>query len=129
MNGADMNFSWSPASMPFKLNGGYTYINAEKANEETFSRYALENLKHQVVAGITLRYAKSLHHTINFRYCDRVNLDDYNVVDTRISWEGKKFGAFADVTNVFDVDYKETNLVTMPGRWFKLGVSYQFFSK
>jgi iron complex outermembrane receptor protein len=129
MKGVDMNFTWKPAGVPISINGGYTYIDSEKASEENFSRYALENLRNQVVAGFTLQYAKSVHHTINYRYSDRVNLDDYSVVDTRIVWEGKKLAAFADVTNIFDVTYKETNLVTMPGRWFKLGVSYQFALK
>jgi vitamin B12 transporter len=129
MKGVDMNFTWKPTGVPVSINGGYTYIDSEKASEENFSRYALENLRNQVVAGFTLQYSKSVNHTINYRYSDRVNLDDYSVVDTRLVWEGKKLAAFADVTNIFDVTYKETNLVTMPGRWFKLGVSYQFVMK
>lgn len=126
MQGLDLSFDWSPVNFPVHLNGGYTYIDSEKQGEQVYSRYALENLKHQVLAGILIRYSKSILHQINFRYCDRLNLPDYTVVDTRLTWQGKTVSAFADVTNIFDTEYKETNLVTMPGRWFKLGVSYRF---
>lgn len=127
MSGIDVNMAWRPA-VPIinKIEMGYTYINATKATDLSFSKYALENLNNQVVANISLNYAKRLVHSINFRYCDRVNLPDYNIVDTRLTWQGESFGAFADLTNIFDVTYKETNLVTMPGRWFKLGVSFRY---
>lgn len=125
MSGIDLNFEWRPTNLPIELSGGYTFIDAEKETDQQYSRYALENLNNQVVAGLQIRYTKHLVHNINYRYCDRENLDDYNVVDTRLTWQSKTWGAFADVTNVFDEFYKETNLVTMPGRWFKIGLSYQ----
>lgn len=125
MSGLDLNFEWRPANLPIELSGGYTFIDAEKETDLQYSRYALENLNNQVVVGLRIRYTKHLVHSINYRYCDRENLDDYNVVDTRLTWQSKTWGAFADVTNVFDEFYKETNLVTMPGRWFKIGLSYQ----
>jgi iron complex outermembrane receptor protein len=53
-------------------------------------------------------------------------MDDYTVVDSRISAKKGQIGLFMDVTNIFDTIYKETNLVTLPGRWFKMGLSYQF---
>ncbi len=105
-----------------RLGVAYTYIDAEMVDDIGFSRYALENLQHQVVVSVGLNYGKRLHHTIYYRYCDRVNLPDYSVTDTRLSWNGKVFTLFADVTNVFDKPYRETNLVELPGRWWKVGV-------
>ena len=35
--------------------------------------------------------------------------------------------ADVDITNIFNVEYKETNLVTMPGRWAKAGVRFSFY--
>jgi len=125
MQGIDLNLTWKPAKI-IAVNVGYTYINADKVSDAGFSRYAFENLNHQVQGGVTFSYAKSISHAINYRYCDRANLPDYHLVDTRLMWQGKTFGAFTDLTNIFDVTYKETNLVTMPGRWFKVGVSYRF---
>ncbi|MCW5912313.1 MAG: TonB-dependent receptor [Cyclobacteriaceae bacterium] len=125
MQGIDLNFTWKPVTAA-QLNSGYTYIDADKVTDAGFSRYALENLKHQVTSGVTLFYTKTLSHSINYRYCDRLNLPDYHLFDTRLMWQGKAFGVFTDVTNVFNVSYRETNLVTMPGRWFKAGVNYRF---
>ena len=102
----------------------YTYINATADEPETGqSRYALENLKHQLRIGLNLAYTSNLTHTVSFGYYDRVNLDDYSILDTRINYQLNRLGVFADVTNVFDVTYQETNLVVMPGRWFKMGVN------
>lgn len=129
MSGIDLNFEWKPANLPVELSGGYTYINAKAVTDQQYSRYALENLNHQVVAGTRIRYTRQLIHSINYRYSNRENLDDYNVVDTRLTWQGKTWGTFMDVTNVFDEVYKETNLVTMPGRWFKIGVNYQLIAR
>ncbi|MEQ8363596.1 MAG: hypothetical protein RH948_12055 [Cyclobacteriaceae bacterium] len=53
-------------------------------------------------------------------------MDDYTVVDSRISTKTGQIDVFVDVTNIFRTVYKETNLLTLPGRWFKMGVSYQF---
>ncbi|GIL21779.1 MAG: ligand-gated TonB-dependent outer membrane channel [Bacteroidota bacterium] len=125
MKGLDLNVTWKPIKL-ILFTGGYTYIDADKTSDANFSRYAFENLKHQVLGGLTLFYSKTISHTINYRYCERANLPDYHLLDTRLTWQGKTFAVFTDITNITDVSYKETNLVTMPGRWFKLGMSYRF---
>ena len=66
-------------------------------------------------------------HSISAGYYDRVNPDDYMVVDSRLKYQGNKLDIFVDVSNIFDVEYQETNLVVMPGRWFKAGVSVNLF--
>ncbi len=111
-----------------KLAINYTYINAVTEDAENLqSRYALENLQHQVRVTLNLAYGKKITHSISTAYYNRVNLDDYSVVDSRLSYKGKKLNLFIDVTNIFDVTYQETNLVVMPGRWAKAGVSYKVF--
>jgi len=113
-----------------QININYTYINSTAATPTNGqSRYALENLRNQLRFGISLAYGGKIKQTISAGYYDRVNLDDYTVVDTRIVFQGKKMDVFADVTNIFDVTYQETNLVVMPGRWFKLGVNIELFNR
>ncbi|MCB0636564.1 MAG: TonB-dependent receptor [Lewinella sp.] len=111
-----------------RLQLGYTYLDNDLANNgAAFSRYALENLTHQLIAGVTYRPASRLLHSIYYRYTDRVNLPDYQLVDTRLTYEStKSFSAFVEVSNLFDVTYRETNLVVMPGRWLKAGVSWRW---
>lgn len=132
MKGFDSNISINLAkALPpiFKqLSFNYTYIDAQVENQENLlSRYALENLQHQIRFTLNLAYGNKLVHSISTGYYDRVNLDDYTVVDTRLSYKGNKMNLFADVTNIFDITYQETNLVVMPGRWFKVGVSVDIF--
>lgn len=126
MRGVDMNISYAFPKINFlhRLNVGYTYIDAEKQQDATFSRYALENLNHQVVGSLTLRFGKQIFASYYFRYVDRASMDDYMLSDLRFNWNNNSWSVFADVTNMFNQPYQETNLVVMPGRWAKLGVSY-----
>ncbi len=130
MNGLDasLGFFFPESTWLQQLNVGYTYINASIETDEDikFSRYALDNLQHQLIAGVDVRLFANLHSNIQFRYNDRVNLGDYSLLDWRLSWRTPKLNVFAEATNLFDVEYKETNLVTMPGRWLRAGVSYKF---
>lgn len=124
------------AYLPILLNGSkvierlrlsYTYLDAELTdNGAAFSRYALENLQHQLTAGITYRILPNLRHSISYRYSDRVNLDNYSVIDTRLRYDWRSLSIFTEATNVLDTKYQETNLVTMPGRWWRLGLSWQW---
>ena len=110
-----------------ELSLSYTYIDAHAKTYETLlSRYALENLRQQLRIGLQLHYGKSITHTINLGYYDRVNLPNYTLVDTRIVYANEKFSVFVDINNLFNTNYQETNLVVMPGRWAKAGISYSF---
>ncbi|MEZ4935582.1 MAG: TonB-dependent receptor [Saprospiraceae bacterium] len=130
-SGIDGNLTWSNISQRTviqRVDVGYTYIQATTVDVEEggFSRYALENLKHQLSVGVSLRYSQYFSQMVYFRHYDRVNLDDYQLVDTRLNFHWEKITAFVEATNLFDKTYKETNLVTMPGRWLKSGVGYTF---
>lgn len=130
MQGFDMNLGWqSPMRWLLRLDVGYTFISARQVQEVALSKYALDNLAHQVTATIAFRYGRHFFHTVSYRYADRVNLTDYSLVDTRMSWQRADWSLFADVTNVLDQPYTETNLVPMPGRWVKAGFSYTFSIK
>ena len=134
MGGLDFNISffpemiWNRPNPVQKLDINYTYIGQSNVSsgDAPFSRYALENLSHQISVGATVKYAKWLHQSIYYRYADRVTMPDYSVVDSRMNLVFNKATFFIDVTNIFDTVYRETNLVTLPGRWFKAGISYQF---
>jgi vitamin B12 transporter len=126
MSGIDLDAHWRPTNLPVSLNAGFTWIRASKSTVEGFSKYALESLNKQVVAGVSIRYAKWLTHTLSYRYYDRIAMDNYQVVDTRLFFQGTKLGGFVEATNLLDEQYTETTLVTLPGRWIKAGISYTF---
>jgi vitamin B12 transporter len=105
----------------------YTCLDAQLANNDAvFSRYALENLRHQLTMGIIYRPLKRLQHSLTYRYSDRVNLADYQLVDTRLTYTRERWEVFCEATNLFDTAYQETNLVPMPGRWLRFGGQYRW---
>jgi vitamin B12 transporter len=128
LQGWDMSFTVLPfrgtRSVLEEVGIGYTYIKGNKLGDVGFSRYALEHLRHQGTVGLVFRYGPEISHRVYMRYSDRVHLADYVVVDSRIRWVRRVWGAFVDVNNIFDQVYRETNLVVMPGRWVRLGLSY-----
>lgn len=105
------------------------YVNLDQTttvDDGLLSLYALENLKNQVTTSLSLTYMKGLTHTILYRYSDRVNLDDYSVVDTKLAYDNGRILIFGEISNLLDQKYQETNLVVMPGRWFRIGLGYTF---
>lgn len=110
-----------------RLNIGYTYIDAAvEENDAPISRYALENLNHQFIAGLEYRIGGRFYHSVQFRYIDRVTMEDYTVIDTRLNYRRDNYEIFLKATNVGDTEYRETNLVPMPGRWIRGGVEVKF---
>jgi iron complex outermembrane receptor protein len=110
------------------LNLGFTYIESDVINEGNESKYALENLKYQFTSNLKVNYiSDKLFQTVSARYFDRVNLENYFVVNTRLTWQAKKISVHANVNNIFNEIYKETNLVTMPGTWVSMGLSVDIF--
>lgn len=105
----------------------YTYIDAEVIDDKdiALTRYALDNLSQQFIAGLQIGlYKDYLDLNTSFRYLDRESLEDYHLLDMKLNFKMNHFGAFISVNNLTDVEYRETNLVPMPGRWFGVGVRF-----
>jgi len=88
----------------------------------------LESLRHQLIAGVNYRYG-SFNVQIENRYIKRELNDAYNIVDGRISYEIHSVLFYANVSNMFDAQYKEAGAVPMPGKWFTLGLKYNWKKK
>lgn len=104
----------------------YNYLNPSfETSAEKQSKYILESLKHQLVAGI--------HYTINdfsFQIKDRLLKrelgDSYNVADFRLNYKVQDILLYSEVTNLFNASYVEAGAVPMPTRWFSFGVKLQW---
>lgn len=108
-----------------KYTVGYTYLdNKFKEFSGGYSRYVLDNLKHQFVAKINTRFLKYFTNELVYRYNDRVNLGSYNLLDEKLSFNKNDFSVYVLVNNVTDSDYTETFGVPMPQRWFHIGFTY-----
>ena len=99
----------------------YTLLDADQSEVEAFlSRYTLEHVKHQFSGRIAYRLG-DIYHNIQMRFVDRVNLDDYTVVDSKLYFDAEQVRVSLNINNVFDNIYRETNLVELPGRWVSIG--------
>ena len=106
----------------------YTYLDNQYKNKE-LSRYALQNLKHQFVAQLDVKFLKFFSNQLIYKYSERVNLGSYNVLDEQLNFRIKDLNFYVLINNLTNTKYVETNLVPMPGRWFHLGFTYQIKMK
>ena len=125
-----MNFDFSrlagPAPWVRKIGLSYNYLLSDLGNSGYISRYVLDNLKDQFVAGINHRIAWEIFHDFNIQYNRREGIRGYWVLDSRIYWDhGGKPLIFAEATNWTGTRYTEV-MVPMPGRWIRAGIEYNF---
>ncbi|RAJ80279.1 iron complex outermembrane receptor protein [Chitinophaga dinghuensis] len=110
------------------LNVGYNYLSPDFKGDDThnkISRYVIESLRHQFIAGARTNIAGHFSVSANMRYCKRINYKDYTLIDARIAYHQPRFKIYADATNLLDVTYIEAGAVPMPGRWMTLGASFK----
>ncbi|MBA5245851.1 TonB-dependent receptor [Marnyiella aurantia] len=105
---------------------GYTFLDsrAEKL-ENLWSRYIMENLKHQVVAKMENKLYKELTAQWVYRYNERVTTGSYHLLDLKLNWQYNDLQLFLLINNLTSTRYTETFGVPMPGRWFQLGFNYR----
>lgn len=103
----------------------YNYIDADLVQPEgILSRFALNSLRNQFIAGIQAEFIQRAELTLKSRYIERIALDPYFLLDARIDYNRlKTFGLFVEVSNITNADYIEAGFVQMPGRWIKAGFS------
>jgi vitamin B12 transporter len=76
-------------------------------------------------ANIRLDYFEDFTHSTTFRYVERANGDTYNVVNTRLRYAFDNIRVYLAVNNIFDFNYMEAGFVNMPGRWARVGLTYE----
>jgi len=126
--GIDVSVKQSFSDLPALkyLSLGYTYLDATfEDNDFAFSRNQLENLKHQLIVNTHLE-SGPVSLNLLLKYNDRVSLENYTTVNATLSYAYKKSKVFLRASNLFDAEYRETNLVQMPGRWMSGGVRVGF---
>lgn len=103
----------------------YSYLENEVNRDAApFSRYALDNLRHKVSTMLRFRFFDAMNLNVNYRYLDRINLDNYSLLDIRLSANVRQMLVFFDAHNILDTDYTESNLVPMPGFYWRVGTRY-----
>ena len=114
----------------------YSYIHQQKEQEPGIvSQYALEYLRHKLVASARLPLMKHLSLGLDCRWQDRMgsytdfdgqvqNYEPYVLTDARLTWQNTKWKVYVEANNVFDISYHDYGLVPQPGRWIIAGFSF-----
>ena len=131
--GLDIGMGFSVLNSKFSVD--YCYIHQDKKQEENIvSQYALEYLRHKLVAKALCPITKLLSLNVTARWQDRVgsytdfdskvcDYEPYALVDTRITWQERKWKVYIEANNLFDTHYHDYGLVEQPGRWLIGGVN------
>lgn len=107
----------------------YNYLQPSFQNSaEKQSKYVLESLKHQFMAGIHYQI-NDFSIQIKDRWLKRELGDAYNIADVRLNYKLQNFILYSEVTNVYNAAYQEAGAVPMPSRWFSVGVKYEWKQK
>ncbi|WP_297982480.1 TonB-dependent siderophore receptor [uncultured Chryseobacterium sp.] len=104
---------------------GYTFTENKLKTESAFTRYALDQLKHQFIAKIENRFLKNFTNELSYRYQERATGYSYNLLDEKLSFHQNNLELFVLINNLTNTNYTETFGVPMPKRWFHVGFSYQ----
>ena len=119
----------------WQLSIDYSYISQDKKQEMNIvSQYALEYLRHKLVAHARIQLLKPLSLSLNFRWQDRVgtytdfdgivcDYKPYALFDSRLTWQQPKWKVYLEANNLFDTRYHDYGLVEQPGRWLIAGFS------
>ena len=112
----------------------YSFINQDKENEPNIvSQYALEYLRHKLIANAQVPIIDKLTLGVNFRWQDRVgqytdfdgivhSYEPYALVDTKLTWQENRYKLYLEANNLLDTSYHDYGLVEQPGRWLIAGV-------
>ncbi len=115
----------------------YSYIHQDKEQEPNIvSQYALEYLRHKVIAQAQVPLAERLTLGLHFRWQDRVgqytdfngiahDYKPYALVDARLTWQDAKYKLYLEANNLLDNNYVDYGHVEQPGRWLIAGFSIQ----
>jgi iron complex outermembrane receptor protein len=120
------------------LDISYNYIEQDKDLERGIvSQYALEYLRHKLVARLQTDVWRQLSMGLSCRWQDRVgsytNFSDeicdyrhYSLVDARVQWEAPRYTLYVEANNLLDNrSYVDFGNVQQPGLWLIGGVKIQ----
>ena len=122
-----------------RLNLSYSYIHQDKQQEEHIvSQYALEYLRHKLIASVQTKEWQGLSLRVDARWQDRVgsytcfdgtvsDYQPYALFNARLQWTKAALTVYADAHNILDNrSYVDFGNVPQPGIWAVVGTKYIF---
>jgi iron complex outermembrane receptor protein len=111
---------------PNKVHLNYTYISAKhNFTSEQESRYAITSMRHQLNGQALFDLSEKVQLNMAYRLVQRIEQPLYQVLDAKILVPiYRNLTIFTEVNNLTNTQYIEAGFVQMPGRWFKLGLTF-----
>lgn len=128
VHGLNTNFlyTFQADAIQYRVNLGYNYLDASiEQSGDLISKYSVENLKHQAKL-LLMANSSNWNASVANRFNQRISDKSYFLTDLRIGYNFSQFSVYADAQNIFDVTYIETSAIPMPGRWYSLGIKYEW---
>ena len=108
-----------------KIGLGYTYITLDKNSTYAFSKYVFDYNRHKLVNNFVFELAGiSLDMAVNFS--KPLERKKYTTVDLKAQKKIRSFNVSLEGINIFNKNYQEMADIEGVGRWYKIGVEYQF---
>jgi iron complex outermembrane receptor protein len=124
-----------------RIGVSYNYTEISKDAGSYVSGYVLDNLKHKVSINLSHKIYQNISAVWYLNWQDRNgNYSKYDpetqtssepsynpfwLADGRIIWKPKNLTLYAEVSNIFNTSYYDFGNITQPGRWFKVGASFE----
>ena len=104
----------------------HTVLFGQLGDTTSFSKYALNHLRHQLVAQAGLRFFSRYRLQLVSRYIERINSESYQVYDVRLGANLNAVDLAIDVNNLLNETYVESGFVPMPGRVIRFSLTWKW---
>ena len=139
INTTGLEISLTTQFSPLTAHLSYTYLSQDKhLSDGLVSQYALEYLRHKLVATIQAPLWRNLSGRLGLRWQDRKGTyttfsgdlcpyRPYALMDARLSWTQSRITLYAEASNLLNNrSYVDFGNVPQPGRWLVVGFSWRY---
>ena len=81
-------------------------------------------LKHQMTFEVVYNLLFGVSQSWYVRHEQPAAYENRTIVDTQIHYQIWRIESTLNINNVFDLQYSDSEDVTLPGRWIKFGLRY-----
>lgn len=134
--GVDLR-QWFASPLVSRLHLAYSFMDKDKETTPNIqSRYALEYLRHKVVAQADMHLYRLLYLNVSWHWQDRmgnyqkdaamVAYQPYALLDARLSWDATRYSLYAEANNIFNKTYYDHGNIPQPGILLRAGAAFRF---
>lgn len=123
---------WDRKLFVTKIGLNYAYSDQNKGDNNYFSFYILDNLKHKFDLEINHHILSHLKASWRLSYQDRNGMrtktesfDPFWLVNARVMWKMPSTEIYAMAANLFNTTYFDLGTIQQPGRWISIGINHQ----